>query len=323
MRIGRFILPALFACLMQPIVAQDAGRKSCCMFYNVENLFHPSDDPGPGDDDFTPGTVRHWSFYRYNRKIAQLCKVILAVGGWDPPQIICLCEIENRQVLEDIVRHPLLLHHHYEILHRESHDHRGIDVGILYQPAGFTCIDTSWISITDQNGETIHTREILGATFTADRDTLLCLANHWTSKYGGASETEPYRILQAQHLLRFINEAKEAIPGLKIIAGGDLNDSRGSRPLIELTAPGVLHPVLPPVGQNTYKYQGKWGSVDHVFAGGELLPGQCRAAVYAPAFLLEKDEKHTGMRPRRTFRGYAYNGGISDHLPLLVYFRVR
>lgn len=307
----------------QPLISRQESRSYCCMFYNVENLFHPSVDTlSEDDEDFTPGGARRWTFYRYNRKVAEICKVILAVNGWEPPEIICFSEIENRKVLADIATHPLLLNFHYEILHRDSPDHRGIDVGILYRSSLARCIDTTWIGFSNSSGTPMHTREILAATFALDTDTVLVAANHWTSKYGGAMETEHKRILQAETLDRFIGDALTGRPDLLVIAGGDLNDATGSRPLESVGRESGLSEVLPPADQRTYKYQGKWNSVDHVFTGGRLAASSCRAEVPVLPFLLERDEKHTGMRPRRTYRGFAYSGGISDHLPLLVYFRI-
>ncbi len=292
------------------------------MFYNVENLFHPSNDPQTSDDDFTPGGERRWTFYRYNKKIAELCKVILAVNQWDPPTFICLSEIENRNVLEDIIYHPLLVNYPYEILHRDSRDHRGIDVAILYRAEQATCIDTTWILLRDESGKPLHTREILTAKFLLNSDTLLIAANHWTSKYGGALETEKQRIMQAEKLGKFIDSVVISQPKIAVIAGGDLNDVKGSVPLQILEENYRLQHIQPPPGQSSYKYQGRWASVDHLFIAGSLSATRCSAIVPHYPFLLEKDDKYTGMRPRRTYRGYAYSGGISDHLPLLLIFQV-
>ena len=301
---------------------QHNKQTHCCMFYNVENLFHPSNDPHANDDDFTPDGERRWTFYRYNKKITEICKVILAVNQWNPPSFICLSEIENREVLNDIIYHPLLIKNRYSILHRDGHDHRGIDVAMLYRKDHATCIDTTWITIIDQTGRTINTRDILIAKFIINQDTLLIAANHWTSKYGGALETEAQRILQARILGAFVDSVVSVQPAIAIIAGGDLNDITGSVPLQILKNDFRMHHILPPAGESSYKYQGRWESVDHVFTAGKLSPENCSAFIPKIPFLLEKDEKYTGERPRRTYRGYAYSGGISDHLPLLLIFRM-
>ncbi|MCA1746259.1 MAG: hypothetical protein LC655_01075 [Bacteroidales bacterium] len=306
----------------QKSCSQNSQQKYCCMFYNVENLFHPSDDPHTRDDDFTPDGERRWTFYRYNKKITEICKVILAVNQWNPPSFICLSEIENEEVLKDIIYHPLLIKNKYRILHRDSPDRRGIDVAILFRTDHATCIDTTWITIKDETGRTINTRDILIAKFVINKDTLLIAANHWTSKYGGALETEAQRILQARILGAFVDSVVTAQASASIIAGGDLNDLGGSVPLQVLKNDFSLHHILLPSGESTYKYQGRWGSVDHVFIAGRLSPENCSAFIPKIPFLVEKDEKYTGERPRRTYRGYAYSGGISDHLPLLLFFQI-
>ncbi len=314
------LLLAIMPCL--EALPQNSPHNYCCMFYNVENMFHPSNDPHTGDDDFTPDGVRRWTFYRYNKKITEICKVILAVNQWNPPSFICLSEIENREVLNDIIYHPLLIKNKYSILHRDSRDHRGIDVAMLYRTDHATCIDTAWIAIKDKTGRSMNTRDILIAKYLINNDTLLIAANHWTSKYGGALETEAQRILQAQILGTFVDSVVSAQPSASIIAGGDLNDLEGSVPLQILKNDFSLQHILPPPGESTYKYQGRWGSVDHVYTAGRLSPENCSACIPRIPFLLEKDEKYTGERPRRTYRGYAYSGGISDHLPLLLIFRI-
>ena len=167
------------------------------MFYNVENLFHPSDDPIPGDDDFTAEGVRYWSYRRYNSKISSLCKVILASGDWEPPLLIGLCEVENEKVLKDLIYNQLLREYDYHYLHRNSNDHRGIDVALLYRPDQINCLSHDFISNCLPGGRN-KTREILHGTFLLEADTLDVFINHWTSKYGGVYETEEIRVYNAE-----------------------------------------------------------------------------------------------------------------------------
>ncbi len=315
----QFLLAIIF---MHEALPQHNQQNHSCMFYNVENLFHPSDDPHEGDNDFTPEGERRWTFYRYNIKIIEICKVILAVNPWEPPAFICLSEIENRKVLKDIIYHPLLVNYPYEFLHRDSRDHRGMDVAILYRTDQATCIDTSWIIFRDAGGKPMPLREVLTAKFLINSDTLMIAVNHWISKYGGSQETESKRILQAETVGQFIDSVVASQPKIAVIAGGDLNDVAGSAPLQILEDNYLLHRIHPPEGQSSYKYEGRWASVDHIFISGSLIASNSWATIPNNTFLLENDEKYTGLRPRRTYRGYAYNGGISDHLPLLLIFHM-
>ena len=78
------------------------------------------------------------------------------------------------------------------------------------------------------------------------------------------------------------------------------------------------------MGQNgargTYKYRGRWGSLDHIFVNSLLLHNLSTCRVHDADFLIEEDERYGGVQPRRTFIGRRYHGGTSDHLPLVASF---
>ena len=88
------------------LTAQRSQGDLCFVWYNVENLFHPDNDSLPGDDEFTPEGLRHWTPARYRSKISVLAKVIIASGGWEPPDLVGLCEVEDSSVLNDLVFIP-------------------------------------------------------------------------------------------------------------------------------------------------------------------------------------------------------------------------
>ncbi|HKK63872.1 MAG TPA: endonuclease/exonuclease/phosphatase family protein [Bacteroidales bacterium] len=293
------------------------------MFYNVENLFYPQDDSTTdADDDFTPAGIRKWTWNRYHNKTAQLCKIILGINGWEPPDVICFCEIENRNVLTDIVNHQLLINYQYRVIHRESPDHRGMDVGMIYREDRIACTDSGWIKM-HHNGHLEHTREIMTAEFmfhvsNKEQDTLICFMNHWSSKYGGAIESQPKRMTQASMLIDSIDSIRATYPERTIIAGGDFNERTTEPACSRLSQKGSLREIVPSPEKGTYKYQGRWGRIDHVFMKDSCKKYDVSLTVWHHPFLLEADEKFTGDKPRRTYSGYAYNGGISDHLPLLL-----
>jgi len=291
-----------------------------CVFYNLENLFHPSNDSLLNDDEFTPEGMRHWTYYRYWNKITAIAKVILASDPWEAPGLLCLSEVENQLVLQDLVKHPLLMKFPYEILHRDSPDHRGMDVAILYRKDQMTCIDTSWFPIRNEENEVQKTREILCALFKIEKDTLLCAVNHWTSNYGGDMEGEAKRIRQARILKTHLNSLRKEFENLDMIVGGDFNDWSGSRALCILEEDHFLMEVVPEGPYASYKYQGKWNSIDHVFVHQTTFGSDGRAELLTLPHLLEEDAKYTGMKPYRTYSGYTYQAGISDHLPLIFHF---
>lgn len=98
-----------------------AGRRGVdairVMFYNTEDL-DPSDDSAKADEEYIPGGMRGWSFSRLKRKLINISKVTLAVGGWEPPEIIGLCEVENRLVLYQLTNDTPLKNFGYKIIHQ-------------------------------------------------------------------------------------------------------------------------------------------------------------------------------------------------------------
>ena len=97
-------------------------------FWNLENLFDTEDDPhNPGDNEFLPD--KGWTPERYQRKLAHLAEILAETQ----PHILGVCEVENRRVLTDLIAHPALASHGFEVVHLDSPDKRGIDLGLIYR----------------------------------------------------------------------------------------------------------------------------------------------------------------------------------------------
>ena len=103
------------------------------MFYNVENLFDIYNDSITEDDEYLPDGSKHWNYKRFADKLKKLSKVIIAVGGWEPPEIIGLSEVENISVLNKLINETPISKYKYGIVHMDSPDPRGIDVALLYR----------------------------------------------------------------------------------------------------------------------------------------------------------------------------------------------
>lgn len=71
------------------------------VFYNVENLFDVVDDSLTLDEAFTPEGENGWSIKRYHEKLDNIAKTLTALGEWELPALLALCEVENRDVLYD------------------------------------------------------------------------------------------------------------------------------------------------------------------------------------------------------------------------------
>ncbi len=204
--------------------ALDTLRKRIA-FYNVENLFHPSDDSLTRDEEFTPEGSYYWSYYKYRRKLNALAKVLVALGEGNQPAVIGLCEVENRMVLEDLCNRTLLRSFRYNIIHQESKDQRGIDVALLYDPKVFMPKDYRAITITDENEKIFRTRDILrvDGSFYNKADCHI-FVNHWPSRRGGKLASEPRRIQVAGRLSLEIDKITKEEREANIIIMGDFND---------------------------------------------------------------------------------------------------
>jgi len=117
------------------------------VFYNTENLFHPSNDSLKKDNDFTPEGMKHWTIWRYRQKLFNIYKVITAIGEGEMPEIIGFCEVENAQCLKDLINQTPLFLYSYQYLHYESPDNRGIDVALVYRSDKFQIIKSENIPI--------------------------------------------------------------------------------------------------------------------------------------------------------------------------------
>jgi hypothetical protein len=153
------------------------------MFYNVENLFDTFDDTLTRDEEFLPEGDRHWNSNKFYKKLNNIYKVILNVGEWNPPAIVGLCEIENRFVLNQLVYETPLKKFDYKVIHFDSPDRRGIDVGLLYRKDAFRK-DTAYVfPINFPFNSNSKTRDILYVKGSfGDLDTVHIFINHWPSR---------------------------------------------------------------------------------------------------------------------------------------------
>jgi len=315
----------------------EAERALRILFYNLENAYDTIDDPFAGDDEFTAHGVRAWTPYRYRQKLEHLYKAIQSAGGWKPPEIIGVCETENRRVLEDLTKSTPLSRYPYRIIHQDSPDPRGIDVALLYHDQHFKPLYHRFIPVRFA-GSKASTRDILYVKGVALAcDTLHMFVNHWPSKWQGEIQTQPKRKRAARTLRRLIDSLQAIDSHPRIIITGDFNDSPdavclreylGARPMpAKPYTPRTLYNLSFPWKSQptgTHKYRASWGILDQMIVSGSLLTGEGLyttfgdAHIYQPAFLLEEDSRYTGSKPYRSYSGYRYIGGFSDHLPVIL-----
>ena len=312
--------PALIACIRGQDVLP--GKPWRLMWYNTENFFHPADDPFQGDDDFTPAGARGWTTGRYRDKCTKVAKVILAAGSWGPPDAAGLCEIENERVLKDLVSHPILEPWDLKYVHHESPDHRGMDVAFLYREEAFRLYGWKCYP-SPETGDSISTREILHiwGSIHGSRDTSDIFLLHFISRYRGSAASAGFRIAQSGQLAALLDSVAGARDKPLIIVAGDFNEEAAGftlAPLHQAMPGGDSLKFVDTGPRKSYKYHGRWEAIDGfmVISGNERIK-YSGSVLWHPS-LMERDEPYGGLRPFRTYRGYKYTGGFSDHLPLIL-----
>lgn len=255
------------------------------VFWNVENFF----------DYHSEGKPQYWTKGRFMAKCDAVAKTMLRIADryGRLPDAVGFAEVENAFVLRQLTRETALRKLDYRIVHYDSPDHRGIDCALLCRASTLPLRASAPKHLPDSAGGVMATRDILLAEF----DSLAVLVNHHPSQLGGKAE----RREAAQARLRALADSLHAAGQPRTLAVGDFNqDLWGS-------------------GAGTIKYNGKWEKIDGGFAEG--FSG-VREEVFADPLLLEEDKAFGGTKPRRTFVGPRYTGGISDHLPVvfIVYY---
>lgn len=289
---------------------------------NCENLFDTRHDSLKQDTEFLPEAVRHWTGKRYWRKLNNIGQELLATCDDGLPDLVALCEVENSQVLTDLCHRSLLRNAGYEYVVTQSPDLRGIDVALLYQPSSFA-LDTAF-SLRVQPVEGMRpTRDILYACGrVVSGDTLHVYVVHAPSRYGGEHHSRPFRQTVVGRLCQSLDSLWALSPQARVLIAGDFNDVADSPALQQLERYNVKNLTRNARGENgvrgTYRYQGEWGSIDHVFASPAVESLVDSVYICSPRFLLEKEPRYGGYRPRRTYNGLRYQSGYSDHLPLVV-----
>jgi len=321
--------------------SQQTYRVRTIAFYNVENLFDVKNDSLTFDDEHTPEGSYHWNQARYEVKIEHLSKVLSEIGKETTktsPDIIGLCEVENKSVLEDLVNHPHLRSKDYGIVHFNSPDRRGIDVALLFKKNSFlpTSFKSHRLLLFDEMGKRNYTRDQLVVGGVMDGEEFHFIVNHWPSRRGGTSKSYPNRIKAALLNKRIIDSIQELNPYAKIISMGDLNDDPRDDSLkkilhtkgkiSQLDSVSLYNPMekLYKKGMGSLAYRDNWNLFDQIFMSPNLAQKNnqnftfWKAGIYAPAYLKTQQGKYKGY-PLRTYSGGNYTGGYSDHFPVYLY----
>lgn len=294
-----------------PILAEKSSLR--IVSYNVENLFDTKHDTLKNDSSFLPEGMHHWTYRRYQTKIDRIAQVLVNIGGWESVPLVGLCEVENARCLRNLCYK--LRRFHYKYVHYDSPDERGVDVALLYDSTRLSILNRRALSLS-LDGDA--TRDILYVSALYEqRDTVHVMMCHLPSQLGGASNTD-WKRQRAKSLIQSqIDSIFLFQPSANIVVMGDMNTSAQD----DLT--GMVNLMIPiqKMGQGTHKYQGIWTCLDQFYVS-QSIATKATTTIFSPWWLLEEDTKYLDYKPHRTYIGFRYNDGYSDHLPIVLHLRL-
>ena len=317
---------------------QQAYKVGLVGFYNLENLFDTINDPNKDDEEFLPQGGNQWNTEKYLAKLHNMAYAISTIGtDWSPDGVAVLgvSEIENRTVLEDLVRQPEIKDRNYQVVHYESPDRRGVDVGLLYNPKYFKLTNSKSYRTVVPDQPDFITRDQLLVSGLFDGEMMHLIVMHWPSRFGGEKRSMPGRVAAASLCRHIADSILREDANAKIIMMGDFNDYPDNKSVTEyLRASGDMNDLrdgeffnpmyeLHKKGYGTNYYRDVPAVLDQTVITPALLPTDYNtyqfkvAKVHNKEFLKQHGGRYNGY-PFRTFAGGVWMGGYSDHFPVYV-----
>jgi predicted extracellular nuclease len=310
-------------CFSQNISSDNFSDELFLMFYNVENLFDTIDSPNTKDEEFLPSSEKKWDSYRYNYKLNQLEKVFNEIiekeNENNLPDIIGLSEVENKHVIEDLLKKDVFMNHNYFIVHKDSPDGRGIDCALLVNRK-FEVLQNNFIQIKNPK-ESRTTRDIVYSKLKFKNQIFNVFVNHWPSRWGGQEASNHKRVFVAKVLRKYIDE--NTSQGDFNLIMGDFNDYPNNESLEETLVKDDLLNLMSSSkvsGKGSYNYRGNWNWLDQIIVSKEISSFRLiKFGAFKEDFMMYTNKKGE-VYPSRSFGGNNWYGGYSDHLP--VYLKI-
>ena len=303
------------------VLSQSDDKELFSVFYNVENLFDTIDNPNTRDNEFLPKSEKKWDTYRYNYKLNQLDKVFSEIVKKENenrlPDIIGLCEVENKLVIDDLLKTETFKNHTYKIIHKQSPDGRGIDCALLVDEK-FEVLNSDFIKINNPI-ESRATRDIVFGKLKFKNQIINVFVNHWPSRWGGQEASNHKRVFVAEVLRKYIdNNTLESDFNLIM---GDFNDYPTNESLAEVLVKDDLVNLMSKSnvsGRGSYNYRGNWDWLDQIIVSQydfKLIS----FGAFEEDFMMYTNKKGE-VYPNRSFGGNNWYAGFSDHLPVFIRF---
>ena len=303
------------------VLSQSDDKELFSVFYNVENLFDTIDNPNTRDNEFLPKSEKKWDTYRYNYKLNQLDKVFSEIIKKENenrlPDIIGLCEVENKLVIDDLLKTATFKNHTYKIIHKQSPDGRGIDCALLVDEK-FEVLNSDFIKINNPK-ENRATRDIVFGKLKFKNQIINVFVNHWPSRWGGQEASNYKRVFVAEVLRKYIdNNTSESDFNLIM---GDFNDYPTNESLAEVLVKDDLVNLMSKSnvsGRGSYNYRGNWDWLDQIIVSQDDFK-LISFGAFEEDFMMYTNKKGE-VYPNRSFGGNNWYAGFSDHLPVFLRF---
>lgn len=294
-------------------------------FYNCENFYDTIDQRITIDEEFLPNSNKNYTKAIFENKLKKLARTIFALGKiekGDGLALLGLAEIENKNVLKLMLEDPLISKYHYQIIHFDSKDPRGIDVALIYSPGRFTPFQYKSLSLAvDEHVSDYPTRDILYVKGKLDNQWVHVFVNHWPSRRGGIKASNQRRFWASQVLKKQIDSLQNLDKNAFIITMGDFNDNPIDKSIqnLPLYNPFLMHFQR---GDGTLAYGDSWHLFDQILVNKSLLLPKNNITIYKSIIyknnsMAETQGAYRGY-PKRTWKGDQYNHGYSDHYPVAL-----
>ena len=165
-------------------------------FYNLENLFDTINNNDKYDYEFSPKGARQWDGKKYWSKQYNMAYVLGEMKNKyipDGPAVVGVAELENITVLQDLVKQSPIKSRNYQIVHYDSPDKRGVDVGLLYNPKYFKVLNSQSRRLHIKDKPNFLTRDQLVVTGLLNGEKVSFIVNHWPSRLGGEKQSSYLR----------------------------------------------------------------------------------------------------------------------------------
>lgn len=338
----RLLAIAILLFSYQFAIAQDKKDVIAVGFYNLENYYDTINDPKVNDDEFTPDGANAYTPEVFKKKVENLVDVISQMGA-DKAEgglaVLGVAEIENDDVLKVLCNHPRMKARNWKTVHFQGPDERGVDCGLLYNPALFKVIGAQSLTVPVDSGDR-PTRDVLYVTGKLAGEVVHIFVNHWPSRRGGEGATREKRKTAARVSKKIIDSLMKINPSTLVINMGDLNDDPINASITEVLAAkwkidevkagGLYNPWTSfyKKGIGTTAYQDTWGIFDQIlFSYGFLKQAKSKltyieSEIFNKGFMIEKFGQYKNY-PKRSYSNGVWNDGYSDHFPTIVYFKIR